>query len=148
MQESDFILKTKFFLPQITSDFIERECLNAKFEQLKISPIMLVSASSGYGKSMVISNFLTNQKEDYVWLSLSEKENDFQQFIKYFIKAIQVKKDSFGDKIIELNNAPNPPSIDELTELMENELAELQGLLYLAIDDYHLIKNEKIHQFL
>ncbi len=148
MQESDFILKTKFFLPQITSDFIERECLNAKFEQLKISPIMLVSASSGYGKSMVISNFLTNQKEDYVWLSLSEKENDFQQFIKYFIKAIQVKRDSFGENIIELNNAPNPPSIDEITELMENELADLQGLLYLAIDDYHLIKNEKIHQFL
>jgi LuxR family maltose regulon positive regulatory protein len=148
MQESDFILKTKLFLPQITSDFIEREGLQSKLEQLKVLPIMLVSASSGYGKSMVISNFLTNQKEDYVWLSLSGKENDFQQFIKYFIKAIQVNKDSFGENIIELNNAPNPPSIDEITELMENELAELQGLLYLAIDDYHLIKNEKIHQFL
>ncbi|MCK5466942.1 MAG: hypothetical protein KAI99_00480, partial [Cyclobacteriaceae bacterium] len=79
------ILKTKFFLPQPTSDFVERKSLASKFDKIKAMPIMLVSASTGYGKSTVISTFLKNQEEDHVWLSLSEKENEFQQFILYFI---------------------------------------------------------------
>ena len=125
MQQSDFILKAKFFLPQITSDFVERKSLKPKFEKLKISPIMLVSASSGYGKSIVVSDFLKNQEEDYVWLSLSDKDNDFQEFIKYFITAIQGKLEGFGEQIIELNNALNLPSVTEFSELVGNELDDL-----------------------
>jgi len=142
------ILKTKFFLPQPTSDFVERKSLESKFENLKTRPVMLVSASTGYGKSTVISDFLSKQNENYAWLSLCEKENEFQQFIKYFIMAIQGKMQYFGDEALELTNAPEPPSVDELAELLVNDLAELDQHLYLAIDDYHHIRNIEIHQFL
>ena len=60
--------------------------LKVKFDELKEKPVMLVSASTGYGKSTVVSAFLKNREEDHVWLSLSEKENEFQRFVLYFIK--------------------------------------------------------------
>ena len=142
------ILKTKFFLPQPTSDFVERESLVAKFEKLKTRPVLLVSASTGYGKSTVISAFLKNQEEDHVWLSLSEKENEFQQFILYFIKAVQNKIQNFGEEALGLAHAPDLPTVDELAELLVNDLAELDKNLYLAIDDYHLIRNKDVHLFL
>jgi len=148
MPLTNSILKTKFFLPQPTSDFVERKSLISKFERLKTMPLMLVSASTGYGKSTVVSAFFVNQKEDYAWLSLSERENVFQQFILYFIKAIQTKVDKFGEEVLALVYAPAPPSQDELADLILNELAELGNHLYLAIDDYHLIKNTDIHHFL
>ena len=148
MPSSDFILKTKFFLPQISSDFVERKRLQEKFDQLKDIPVMLISASSGYGKSMVTSHFLKNQDEKYVWLSLSEKENDTFQFIRYFVLAIQAQVPGFGDEVLELISVPNPPSGEEFAELLENELAGLSHLLYMTLDDYHLIKNQEVHHLI
>lgn len=148
MPLANSILKTKFFLPQPTSDFVERKSLISKFETLKTKPVMLVSASTGYGKSTVISAFLKNQEEDHVWLSLNEKENEFQQFILYFIKAIQNKVQNFGEEALGLAHAPDLPTVDELAELLVNDLAELDKHLFMAIDDYHLIKNKDIHLFL
>lgn len=148
MPHNNSILKTKFFLPQSTADFVERKNLFYRFEKLQQVPIMLVSAATGFGKSTVVSAFLTNQNEDYAWLSLSERDDEFQQFVVYFIKAVQMKIQNFGVEVLELINAPNPLPSDEIGELILNDLAELTKHLYLALDDYHLIRNNDIHQFI
>lgn len=148
MQQSDFILKTKFFLPQPTSDFVERKNLIHKFKNLHQVSVMLVSASTGFGKSTVVSAFLKNQNEDYTWLSLSERDDEFKQFIVYFIKAVQVKIQDFGIGVLELINVPNPIPSDEIGELILNELAEMTKHLYFVLDDYHLIRNQDVHLFL
>ena len=134
MPHANFIIKNKFYLPQPTSDFVERKELDLKFELLKNIPVMLVSATTGYGKSTVISTFFRNQKEDHLWLSLSEKENEFQQFFIYFIKGVQGIRQNFGEEALELAFGPEPPSITELVELFINNLAELDRLLYLALE--------------
>jgi len=142
------LLKTKFFIPHPTIDFVERKSLSSSFNKLKERPVMLVSASSGYGKSTIVADFLSKLNDDYTWLSLSEKENDFQQFITYFIKAIQIKVHNFGNAALALTSAPQFPDSEELAELIVNDLADLDKLIYFAIDDFHLIKNDKIHQFI
>jgi len=141
-------LKTKFFLPDSPSDFVERNGVDHKFKDLIKIPIMLVSATTGFGKSTIVSNFLANQTDNYAWLSLSERDDEFQQFIVYFIKAIQVKIQNFGVDVLELINAPNPIPSDEIGELILNDLAEMTKHLYFVLDDYHLIRNHDIHLFL
>ncbi len=106
MPPSISILKTKFFIPQPTSDFVERKSLGSSFNKLEKRPIMLVSASTGFGKSTVVADFLSKLNDDYTWLSLSEKENEFKQFITYFIKAIQIKSPNFGTTALALKDAP------------------------------------------
>jgi len=147
MPLSNQILKTKFYLPQPTSDFVERKLLASKFEKLKTRPIMLVSASTGYGKSTLIANFLSQLDENYSWLSLSEKENEFSQFITYFIKAVQTKAPNVGEEILGLTNATVLPSVEELVEILLNDLAELDSLFYMTLDDFHLIRNPDVLQF-
>ena len=142
------ILKTKFFLPQPTSDFIERKSLNSKFENLKRMPLMLISASTGYGKSTLITSFLLNQTENYTWLSLSDKENEFKQFIRYFIRAIQIKVQNFGEDVLNLADSPQLPPVDDFAELFANNLTDFDRHFYMVLDDYHFIKNEEVHQFL
>ncbi len=102
MPFSSPIIKTKFFLPQPTSDFVARNDLDLKIKSLKDRPLLLVSASTGYGKSTLIADFLSKQDENYAWLTLSEKENEFQQFITYFIKAIQ---DNWGTLVKKYRNS-------------------------------------------
>jgi len=148
MLDSPSIQKSRFFLPQPISDFVERRSLASKFEKLDTSPIMLVSASTGYGKSTLIANFFSQIDEKYAWLSLSEKENEFPQFITYFVKAIQLKVRSFGEEALKLTEAPTLPPDEDFADLLVNNLAELDHPFYLAIDDYHLINNIRIHQFI
>ena len=144
MPLSNQILKTKFYLPQPTSDFVERKLLASKFEKLKTRPIMLVSASTGFGKSTLIVNFLSQLDENYSWLSLSEKENEFIQFVTYFIKAVQTKAPNVGEEILGLTNATVLPSVEELVEILLNDLAELDSLFYMTLDDFHLIRNPDV----
>jgi len=108
---------------------------------------MLVSASTGYGKSTLIANFLSQLNAKYTWLSLCEKENDFVQFVTYFVKAIQIKINNFGEEILDFLSAPQFPSYEELAEIFVNEIAELESLFYMTLDDFHLIKNPDILQF-
>ena len=142
------ILKTKFFLPQPTSDFIERKSLDSKFENLKRMPLQLISASTGYGKSTLITSFLLNQTENYTWLSLSDKENEFKQFVKYFIRAIQIKVQNFGEDVLDLADSPQLPPADDFAELFANNLTDFDRHFYMVLDDYHVIRNEEVHQFL
>lgn len=148
MPTNNRIIKTKFFVPLPTSDFVERKLLLPKFENLKTKPIMMVSASTGFGKSTVIADFFSKVNENYSWLTLSEKENDFTLFIIYLIKAIQIKVPNFGDEVLSLLNVPEPPPVDDLAEFFLNDIAEFDRFIYLALDDYHLIKNSDVHQFI
>ena len=142
------IIKTKLFRPNLPYDYIPRSHLIEILEKNFNKPIILISASTGFGKSTLISDFLSKQNENNAWLSLSEKENAINQFIKYFIRAIQGKIENFGDVVLELVNALEPPTTEELAELLVNDIADLDKHFYLAIDDYHLIKNIDVHQFL
>lgn len=142
------ILKTKFYPPQPTSDFVERNHLLARFEALKQKSVMLVSASTGYGKSTVVADYLSHCNQSFVWLSLSDKENDFKRFVTYFIHAIQIEIPDFGTDVLELINAPAEVPMEDISELTQNCFAKLVAPLYFALDDYHLIRNDSVHHFL
>jgi len=142
------IIKTKFFRPNLPYDYIPRSHLIEVLEKNINKPIILISASTGFGKSSLVADFLSKQNENSAWLSLSEKENENPEFIKYFITAIQGCVENFGEEVLELVNATSPPTMDELAEMLVNELAEFDENLYLAVDDYHLIKNKDIHNFI
>jgi len=142
------ILKTKFYLPQPTSDFVERKLLLSKLEKLRTRPIMLVSASTGYGKSTFVANFFSHLNENYTWLTLSEKENDFTQFVAYFVTAIQIKAPDFGEEILSLLQATVLPPVEELVEIFVNDIAELDSIFYMALDDLHLIRNPDVLLFI
>ena len=96
MSTTKFILKTKFFLPRLTTDFVERKNLNFRFDQLNNVPVMLVSAPAGYGKSMAVAAFLQKKEDRSAWISLANADNDFPQVIQYFITAIQDKLNDLG----------------------------------------------------
>ena len=148
MSSSNPILKTKFFLPRPTSDFVERKELLSRFEALREIPFMLVSATTGYGKSTVVASYLRNRNETHTWLSLSEKENDFKQFVAYFITAIQQQIEGFGQEVLDLSETGQSATPEVLSDYTLNELAKLDDEFYFALDDYHLISNEEIHQFI
>ena len=83
MPDSHHILKTKFFLPPLPSDFVYRSALYEKASKLKRSSVLLISAPSGYGKSVFAASWIRKYAVKHAWLSLAETENDLQSFMRY-----------------------------------------------------------------
>lgn len=142
------ILKTKFFIPGTASDFVVRKELIVKLNRLTEIPILLVSAPTGYGKSSLVADFIQNQSANHAWLSLGEKDNDFLQFIRYFVTALQNGVSDICSDILELTTANEPPSSVIISELLINCLADLSQPLIIVLDDYHHIHNRQIHEFI
>ena len=141
------LLRTKFLTPNFTNDLVKRKILKDRFLELQSKPIMLVSASSGFGKSTAIASFLEESNHLNAWLSLSERDNDLNLFIRYFVTAIKNVNDKIGEETLEVNLASETHSPFELADILSNELSELSQMFILTLDDYHLIKNTQIHQF-
>jgi len=107
--------------------------------------LILVSTPAGYGKTSLISEFLTACQIPTAWLSLDAEDNHPRRFWSYFSQALQGALSKAGKTL------PNAFIPDDLSEFviygldLINELDRLNQPIILALDDYHNIKSQRIH---
>lgn len=136
------ILSTKLSVPPLRSGLVARARLIQKLNQEMGCGFVLVTAPAGYGKSTLLSFWLNQAEFVAVWLALDERDNDYSRFLAYLYAAFRSI-----DGALALPLMPEPETeLDESLTLLINRLAQLQHVFCLVLDDYHLIKNQTIHQ--
>ncbi len=145
--DNKLILNTKLYIPPARQNQICRELPNNKLEEgyLKGHGIILVSAPAGYGKTMLISEWVRESNHKCTWLSLDEYDNDPVRFINYLIAAIQEANACFGKSIEELLASPKLPNWEIIGSYIIKELDQVKERFILVLDDYHLVSNGYIH---
>ncbi len=83
------MLQTKLNRPKISNDLLIRQRLIEKLEKNKQQPLILISAPAGYGKSMLVSQWLEQCGNNCVWISLDQSMSDSAAFISYFAETIK-----------------------------------------------------------
>ncbi|MCK4901419.1 MAG: hypothetical protein KAS38_21735, partial [Anaerolineales bacterium] len=141
-------LQTKLQRPRLDDDLVSRPRLIEQINRGLERPLTLISAPAGFGKTTLLSAWLQEQYVHSSWISLDETDDDPRIFLRYFVKAIQNVYPEACNDILALLNAPQLPPQDYLATKLVNELAALPGNLVLALDDYHFIQAETIHQVL
>ena len=85
LEQSKFLLRTKFYVPPIRSTQIARprltDLINAGLER----SLILVSAPAGYGKTTLVSRWLKETQIPSAWLSLDGGDNDPIRFLQYLL---------------------------------------------------------------
>jgi len=142
------ILRTKLHRPQITSDLVSRPQLVQRLEEGLQKPLTLVSAPAGYGKSTLLSSWLEQTKSPFTWLSLNEDDDDLPIFLRYVIAALQLLFPSSMKETSQVLDAHDLPPFKSLTTSLINEIDAIGKSFILVLDDYHRIKNEKVHDLL
>jgi LuxR family maltose regulon positive regulatory protein len=145
------LLTTKLYIPPIPNQMVDRMDLVTRLEEgLQAGRrITLMTAPPGYGKTSLITHWISNHRQSaalkYCWLSLDESDNDLAQFWTYFLAALQTCQERLGESLVQSIWAqPNSVVIKSFLIGMVNEIAQLDGRLVLALDDFHLIHNEAI----
>ncbi len=142
------LLVTKLYTPPARKGLVTRQrliqLLNDAWQQDK--KLILVSASAGYGKTTLVTEWLRGLQEKSAWLSLDETDNDPTRFLAYLIAALQIIDKSIGDKTQAMLQSPQPLPPEVVLTTLINEIALTPQSFILVLDDYHLIQTLPIHK--
>jgi LuxR family maltose regulon positive regulatory protein len=121
------IIHTKFHGPPGLMDTIPRARLKELMEKGRHTPVTLISAPAGYGKSILASQWLEECDSSSAWLALD---------------------DTACPKTEALLKPENLPPQSVLSTSLINELDEIDQPFTLVLDDYHRIHAQAVHEVL
>lgn len=144
----DPLRQTKFFVPEVRPEAIQRTRLARSMGDPPTVPLTLVIAPPGFGKTTLLAAAQARFSCNSAWLSLDELDNDAVRFLRHLVGALQHAGTGVGARAERLLSGPQPvPPQGVLTELL-NEISEATAPLVLVIDDYHVIHNRVVHEAL
>ncbi len=144
------VLATKLYAPPRRVAFVPRprliERLNAGLGEngghgRKLS---LISAPAGFGKTSLLSEWISTGQRPVAWLSLDEGDDNLARFLAYVVAALRTLAPAIGEQLLDaLQSPPHPPTDALLTPLI-NEIAAIQADFILVLDDYHVLESPAI----
>src|SRR4030065_1508759 len=112
------VLATKLYIPPPRPKIILRprliERLNEGLPSGRTPGVTLISASAGFGKPTLVSEWVAVCERPVAWLSLDERDNDPARFISYLVKALQTIQAGIGEGLLAALQSPPPPQIENL----------------------------------
>src|ERR1051325_12114676 len=102
--ERDVLLATKLQVP--------RGRLAAGLEGGLNRGLVLVAAPAGYGKSVLLSEWVRGMTEPVAWLSLDGGDNDPVRFWRHVLAALDVVRPGIAGRVSPLAGPPAPPAYD------------------------------------
>jgi len=141
------IIQTKFCVPGLTKDLVNRNRLLDMMNDSLEYPLTLVSAPAGYGKSVLVSQWCHQQEHSTIWLSLDRADADLRQFLSYLIAALDKKIAGACSTTHELIKAPGSVPEAVVVSHLLNDLYELDHTCSIVLDDYHhLDQSSVVHE--
>jgi LuxR family maltose regulon positive regulatory protein len=152
------LLQTKLYIPPPRPELIARPRLIEQLNAGLHRKLMLISAPAGFGKTTLVSGWIRHTGLPIAWLFLDKDDNDLTRFLSYLIAALQKvqasppvsSKQAPGQAALAMLSAaqPQPPPIEAILTALINEIASVPTTFTLALDDYHLIQAQPIHDAL
>lgn len=110
------LLATKLHIPPTRPQFVPRPRLKLHLDEgLRGKPgVTLISAPAGFGKTTLVSEWLTRCARRAAWLSLDEGDNDIARFLTYLAAALQTIMPDIGVEILHAfsqGQSPRPESV-------------------------------------
>ncbi|HEX6387097.1 MAG TPA: LuxR C-terminal-related transcriptional regulator, partial [Anaerolineae bacterium] len=148
------LLLTKIQAPPRASSIVSRSRLTDKMDQGLAGKLILISAPAGFGKSTLVTEWLSQlpNHTGRAWLSLDEEDNDVGRFLTYLVAALQQSVPGIGQSLLSLLEGNDgysadvlAPTISLLTPLL-NDLATLEKPMVLVLEDYHNITLPAVHE--
>lgn len=140
------ILLTKLYKPPLRPNHVHRPRLLQHLDDgLNLGQrFFLVSAPAGFGKSTLLTAWLASNRLPSAWFAIDETDDDSIQFWRYLIAAVRTCLPAFGDDLLQLLDAIQPPDNNAILNSFLNQLTASHSPFAIVLDDYHYIRNPDI----
>lgn len=142
------LLATKLYLPPLRPNVVLRPHLVERLDAGLHRKLTLISAPAGFGKTTLVSEWVTGCARPIAWLSLDAGDADPTRFLLYIVAALQTVAPMIGEGILRALQSPQPPPIDAILTALLNDITTLPDPFILVLDDYHALDAQPIDQAL
>ena len=147
------LLRTKLYAPLPRRDLVARPRLRARLDRALLPPtrLILVSAPAGFGKTTLVSDWLSalpvaEPLSKAIWLSLDDGDNDPMRFWRYVDAGLQTLDPRLGESIRPALYTPQPPPLKTILPGLINDILVVGAPFVLVLDDYHHIESEAVSE--
>ena len=78
------LVETKLYLPRLRRSVVARPRLSGRLLRGSDAKLTLISAPAGFGKTTLMSQWLTATDRE-AWLSLDSEDNDLRRFLVHLV---------------------------------------------------------------
>lgn len=144
----DSLLLTKLYIPQPDPRIVFRPQLIERMNEglARGCKLTLISAPVGYGKTTLVSSWLSSQNNPVAWLSLDAEDDDTLRFWIYVVAALQTIQPDLGQTALTALQMAQMPPIENILSDLINQITTLSDEMILVLDDYHLLESSRLHQ--
>lgn len=142
------IIATKLFKPALRPEVIDRSHLTARLDEGRLRKLTLISAPAGFGKTTLISNWISQSGRPAAWLSLDSEDNEPTRFLVYLISSLKSIPIKIGDSLLDMLESSQPPSSEFVLTILLNEISSFPDHFYLVLDDYLVIDAKSVNDAL
>lgn len=146
MAKDDRLIKSKLRLPFIRPNLVLRPQLQARIEEGIRSPLTLITAPAGFGKTTLVASCIVGCGMPFAWLSLDQDDNQAERFLTYLNAALQAVDDRIGYEAAQLIAGIQQAIPEVILTNVINDLDSIDKEIILVLDDYHLIRSQAVHE--
>src|SRR5690348_15056853 len=100
--ERDVLLATKLQVPRSRPGLVPRRRLADRLEEGLNRGLVLVAAPAGYGKTVLLSEWVRGMTEPVAWLSLDGGDNDPVRFWRHVLAALDMVRPGIAERVSPL----------------------------------------------
>jgi len=141
------IIRTKLLVPRSGSETLARQRLYNALDEGSQKRLTLVCAPAGFGKTTLVTSWFRAQSIPSAWISLDERDKNLHGFLSYLWEACIPFIPETAEVMIAGLSAQKDVSAEDNCIRLINAVAQSESPLTLVLDDYHMIEEPDIHNF-
>jgi LuxR family maltose regulon positive regulatory protein len=144
------VIETKLRVPSPRPEQVPRPGLLAMLEGGLGCRVTLVSAPTGYGKTILLSQWLRTRGADgaFAWVSLDEQDDDPIRLWRHIVESLGRGSlgEEFGAAVLGALSVAGAGVSGAVLPMLVNELGEVPQRVLLVLDDYQFASGEGCHE--
>ncbi|GGN72678.1 LuxR family transcriptional regulator [Actinoplanes lobatus] len=137
------LIPVKTAQPRVARAGVDRQRLFDLLDAAMDTPVTLVSAGAGWGKTTLVSAWARAGGKPVAWLNLDRHDNDPQTFWAYVVAALRTAGLlTDGNPLAALTSVPADQR--ERIRVIADGLSHLPDRAVLIIDDFHEIDDTRV----
>ncbi|OZG70988.1 transcriptional regulator MalT [Hahella sp. CCB-MM4] len=142
------LIPSKIILPHVDSTTMNRPRLDALLNEATNKPLCIIRAPAGFGKTTLVAHWSSHQPGRTAWFQIDDLDNDAACFGRYLLVSLQQQLPELEQALERMHEVFHLYDLIWLVGKLCNELSTLDQRIILVLDDYHNIRNERIHEAL
>ncbi len=128
--------------PQGTAGSVPRTALLERLQRSRQSPVVVLAAGPGYGKTTLLSQWDSRSRRPFAWLTLDDGDNDPVVFLTYVAAALD-RVTRLGPDVFDALGSPSVSIEGTAIPRLGAAIASMPRSVVLILEDLHLLRDRQ-----